>query len=185
MDKGQLVLFDGFSQYPELTPGDVYCVDEVNGDHIRLWGFEGSYDRPLFSCYDPRFCFEHYDKSRGDFEIPGLENTRLRLRRINWMKEGRVQDIDISDIHYKNMDNEDNMRCPCCGGSRVVSSNMKEPGIVVDGTETISGRRYRSMDGSHRLQKMLYYGYKTAPVYVFHIDEIRNYYEPMEGVWLK
>ena len=176
MDKGQLVLFDGFSQYPELTPGDVYTVSDIKGDQIKLQDYVAWYDTLLFSTYRPGISFEHYDSSKGDFTIPGLEETKLRLRRLNWMKDWKQPEtIDLSDIHYLNM-NDTTLECDCCDGERVKKADILNPGLVLDGTQTTSGRRYRSMDGSHRLQKMLYYGYKTALVYVFHIDEIRNYY---------
>ena len=182
MDKGQLVLFDGFDQYPELRPGNYYTVKEVKDGYIKLNSRDPWYDILLFSPYRDGQCFEHYDQSKGDFTIPGLEGYELRLRRLNWMREWKeVQDINISDIHYKNMD-EVSLKCDCCGDTRLLDADILSPGLVLDGTETTSGRRYRSMDGSHRLQRMLYYGYKTAPVYVFHIDEIRHYYtERMNG----
>lgn len=176
MDKGQLVLFDGFSQYPELTSGDVYTVSDIKGDQIKLHDYVAWYDTLLFSTYRPGISFEDYDSSKGDFTIPGLEETKLRLRRLNWMKDWKQPEtIDISDIHYLNID-DITLKCDCCDGERVKKADILNPGLVLDGTQTTSGRRYRSMDGSHRLQKMLYYGYKTALVYVFHIDEIRNYY---------
>ncbi len=166
MDKGQLVLYDGFSQYPELYPGDIYTVDDIKGDQIKLQDFVAWYDTLLFSTYRAGISFEHYDSSKDYFAIPGLEGTKLRLRRLNWMRDWKeVQNINISDIHFQSCDDE-----------RVRKADILNPGLVLDGTKTISGRRYRSMDGSHRLEKMLYYGYKTALVYVFHIDEIRHYY---------
>lgn len=180
LSKGELVLYDGFSQYPELIPGNVYCIDDSNSSEIKLYNNKTWYDKILFSSYHPGDCFQHYDKSEGLWTIKGLENQWIRLRRLNWMREGRRKDIDITDIQWYNYDKNTHMYCECCNGERVIQSDISYPGIVLDGTITYSGRRYRSMDGSHRIQKLLHYGYKTVPVYVFHINEIRNYFEPME-----
>jgi len=180
LSKGQLVLYDGFSQYPELVPGNIYCIDDINDVEIKLYNNNAWYDKILFSSYHSGDCFQHYDKSEGNWTIDGLENQWIRLRRLNWMREGRLKDININDIQYYGYYNDIDMYCECCNGERVEYSDITYPGIALDGTTTFTGKRYRSMDGSHRIKKMLYYGYKTIPVYVFHIDEIRNYFEPME-----
>lgn len=182
--KGLLVLYDGFSQYPELIPGNIYCIDDYRDNELKLYGYDGWYDELLFSHYNRGDCFQHYDKSEANWTIPEVgEEYRIRLRRLNWMRNSdRLIDIPISDIQWYQEEKygitADSLYCPCCGGSRVIEADITYPGILLDGTTTITGKRYRSMDGSHRIQKMLYYGYTTAPCYVFHIDEVLNYFEP-------
>ena len=93
----------------------------------------------------------------------------------------RLKYLNISDIQWYNQDSDPStlyFNCACCGGSRVKYADLSYPGIVLDGTTTYSGKRYRSMDGSHRIQKLIHYGYKKAPVYVFHIDEVKEYFTP-------
>ena len=194
MYKGQLVLFDGFSQFPELTPGDVYTVDDIKDDCIRLYGFEPWYDTYLFSPYCEGDCFQHFDKygekDKTLWYVPEVgENKVIRLRRINWLREGRLQQVDINDIQWyagnkskwNRVDEPDvnGLYCKCCDGKRVINADITYPGLLLDGITNYSGKRYRSMDGSHRIQKMVYYGYTHAPCYVFHIDDIINYFEPM------
>jgi len=194
LSKGQLVLYDGFYQFPELVPGDIYCVDDIQDDCIRLYGLEPWYDTYLFSPYNEGDCFQHYDKSgekdKAVWYIPEVgENKTIRLRRLNWMREGHLQQIKISDIQWytgsqsrwnrrEHIPHTDGLDCPCCDGYRVINADITYPGILLDGITNYSGRRYRSMDGSHRIQKMLYHEYTHAPCYVFHINEIVNYFEP-------
>jgi len=190
MGVGQALLYDGMNQYPELIPGDIYCLEEVKDDMIRIYGYDAWYDAYLFSTYTSGDSFQHYDKSGWKDEttwyIPEVgEGYMIRLRRLNWMRNpDRLQDIPITDIQWYQEEKYgytgvmDHMKCPCCDGERVVMADITYPGILLEGTTTITGKRYRSMDGSHRIQKMLYYGHTTAPSYVFHIDEILNYFEP-------
>lgn len=195
-DKSSLVLYDGFLQYPELRPGDVYCIDDYRKDsdtpygELKLYGFDAWYDELLFSPYTRSDSFQDYDRSGHkkitSTHIPEVgEKYWLRLRRLNWMRNpDRLKNIDISDIQwYQNFKHgitveKDGMYCPCCEGDRVVEAEIKFPGILLDGTTTASGKRYRSLDGAHRIQKLLYYGHTTAPCYVYHIDEILNYWDP-------
>ena len=191
MDKGQLVLYDGFSQFPELVPGDIYTIDDIKDDCIRLYGFEPWYDSYLFSLYRDGDFFQHYDwMEHYEYPVPSVGRMGIRLRRINWMREGRLQQVDINDIQWyagsrlkpltANTLPNPGLYCNCCNGERVINADITYPGILLDGANNYTGRRYRSMDGSHRIQKMLYYGYTHAPCYVFHIDDIINYFEPME-----
>ena len=190
MGVGQVLLYDGMNQYPELIPGDIYCLEEVKDDMIRIYGYDAWYDAYLFSTYTEGDSFQNYDKSgwkdETNWYIPEVgEGYRIRLRRLNWMRNpDRLQDIPIADIQWYQEEKfgyteaMDHMNCPCCNGDRVVLADTTYPGILLEGTTTITGKKYRSMDGSHRIQKMLYYGKKTAPCYVFHIDEVLNYFEP-------
>ena len=190
MELGSLILYDGFNQYPELIPGDIYCVDRVLGGYVQLVGCGDSwYEQSLFSIYSERESFQHYDKSEDDWAIPELgdnSNTTpphsIRLRRINWMRDDiRLKYINISDIQWMGQERDPSelfFNCVCCGGYRVKYADLSYPGIVLDGTTTYSGRRYRSMDGTHRIQKLLHYGYTKAQVYIFHIDEVKEYFQP-------
>ena len=183
MDKGQLVLYDGFSQFPELVGGEVYVVDDIKDDCIRLYGFEPWYDTYLFSPYNHGDCFQHYDwMQHYQYPVPSRGRMEIKLRRINWMREGRLQQVDINDIQWYAGNELENpgLYCNCCDGQRVIDSDITYPGILLEGIENYTGKRYRAMDGSHRIQKMLYYGYTHAPCYVFHIDDIINYFEPKE-----
>ena len=191
MGEGSLVLYDGFSQYPELIPGNIYCIDDYRDGELKLYGSDAWYDELLFSQYYSGDCFQHYDYSRhideSNWYIPEVgAGYEIRLRRLNWMRnEDRLMDIPISDIQWYQNEKygvtPDSLYCPCCNGERVLNCEITYPGILLDGTTTITGKRYRSMDGSHRIQKLLYYGHTIAPCYVFHIDEVINYFEPIKS----
>lgn len=184
MKKGLLVLYDGFYQYPELIPGNIYCIDDYRDGELKLYGYDSWYDELLFSQYFRGDCFQHYDKSESNWSIPEIgDGYQIRLRRLNWMRNSdRLLDVPISDIQWYQNEKHgvtgDSTYCPCCNGDRVVNADTTYPGILLDGTTTITGKRYRSMDGSHRIQKLLYYGYTMHSRYVFHIDEVLNYFEP-------
>jgi len=194
-DKGSLVLYDGFLQYPELRPGDIYCIDDYRKDsdtpygELRLYDFDAWYDELLFSPYCKGDSFQDYNytSNKGtSWYIPEVgENHFLRMRRLNWMRNpDRLLNIDISDIQWSQNEKfgvtieKDGMYCPCCEGARVFYAEIAYPGLLLDGITTISGKRYKALDGSHRIQKLLYYGYTTAPCYVYHIDEVLNYWDP-------
>jgi len=190
IDLGSLVLYDGFNQYPELVPGNIYCVDRVLGGYVRLTEHRDNwYEESLFSVYSERDSFQDYDKSERDWSIPELGDKAsttpphsLRLRRLNCLRdETKLKYINIADIQWMGWDRDPSelfMNCWCCGGERVEYADLSYPGIVLDGTTTYSGRKYRSMDGTHRIQKLIHYGYKKALVYVFHIDEVKDYFTP-------
>ena len=193
---GQLVLFDGFSQFPELVPGDVYCVDKVRSvhtesDQIQLYDYDKAwYDSYLFSQYFEGDSFQHYKtsspkhfKRRSIHEIGAPRN--IRLRRLNWMRTpDRLQEIDLTEVewyNYKSIGDDEKARnsisCKCCNGYKIINSDLDYPGILLDGTSTDTGRRYLSLDGSHRIQKLLYYGIKSTHFWVWHWEETLNYWE--------
>jgi hypothetical protein len=189
---GDCVTYDGFHQYPELLGGDVYVIDEVLVDEemVKLHEFpEGKYDSYLFSEYYSGDSFQHFittaSKEEVDethWSIPEIgEDYILRLRRLNCLRsEESLKDIDISEIQWYQNEKYgvtgETLHCPCCDGKRVLYAELQYPVIVLDGTTTSTGCRYLAIDGSHRIQKLLYYGNKTARCYVFHIDEVRNYF---------
>ena len=191
-EPGDCVTYDGFHQYPELLGGDVYVIDEVlDGGMVRLHEFpEGKYDSYLFSEYYSGDSFQHFITTASEEEtdethwlIPEIgEDYILRLRRLNCLRsEESLKDIDISEIQWNQNEKYgvtgETLHCPCCNGERVLYAELQYPGILLDGTTTSTGCRYLAIDGSHRIQKLLYYGSKTARCYVFHIDEVRNYFE--------
>ena len=90
----------------------------------------------------------------------------------------RIETVRLDAIQWMGMEDNRELYCPCCDGYRVRMADLTYPGLLLDGTTTYSNRRYRSMDGSHRIQKMLHYGMTEAQFYVFDWHEVENYFDP-------
>ena len=57
-----------------------------------------------------------------------------------------------------------------------VIGNTKYSGIVLDHASNNPLKRYRLLDGKHRLRKLIDRGYYRANFYVLTLDEIQKYF---------
>lgn len=184
-----VVIYIGFGNY-QLIPGDIFCIQSITNKKITLVNIDGEYELKYFRHYDENRSIQHYDKSEidpeyGDWRIHELPNvnSKIRMRRINHLlTKDRLHTIKFEKIQWFGFDHlKENrgMNCICCGGIRTAFADINYPGLLLDGTKTYSGRRYRSMDGRHRIEKCIYFGYDEWQFFVVHIDEIIDYFQPM------
>ena len=184
--------------YENLMPGEIYLIyRETNSGYI-LEDDDTVYEKSQFFIYDPKTCLENYDMSEweefwGDWTIPelgsdpDLKYRGIDLRRLTpLLTEDRVQEIDFDDIQWFGFDMPSRLtgfNCVCCGGERTRDANLNYLGVLMDGTTTYSGRRYRCMDGRHRIEKQRSMGLTKSKFYVFNFDELKDYYLSYD--WIK
>lgn len=181
-------------EYEDLIPGELYILYRRFDGYYQLIDSPKKYKKEQFFIYYPETCLGDYDLSHweeiyGDWTIPelapkidegGRQYAGLRLRRLTpLLTDDRIQEIDLNTIQWMGFDLPDRLlyeNCFCCDGKRTEDANLNQLGLLLDGTTTYSGRRYRSMDGKHRIQKAILQGFTSFKFYVFHIDEIKGYF---------
>ena len=182
--------------YSRLSPGNVYDIYRETDDYYLLEDDSTKYEKNSFFVYEKGSCQEDFDSSRyedlyGDWRIPelnSLEELSIRLRRITpLLTEEKIKQVNFNDIQWYGFDLPDRLlgnNCFCCGGSKFKSADTSKLGILLDGTTTYSGRRYRSMDGSHRIQKMIQNGLTEYKFYVLNFSDVKEYFVPESNYYI-
>ena len=99
--------------------------------------------------------------------------------------------IKLSDIAWKGFDLDMSVRgenCPCCNGDRFRDCDTTTPGILLDCDpspgntssdcnyiKNPEGRKYRCLDGKHRIEALLSYEREYGIFYVVTMSDIENY----------
>ena len=86
--------------------------------------------------------------------------------------------VELSDIAWKGFDLDMSLRadnCYCCNGNWFRECNPTSPGILLEGIETPGGRKYRCLDGKHRIEALLSYQQTHGSFYILNFDHIRCY----------
>ena len=65
--------------------------------------------------------------------------------------------------------------CPCCNGHRFKECNATIPGILLEGTSNPGGRKYRCLDGKHRIEALLSYEREYGIFYVVTMSDIEKH----------
>ena len=65
--------------------------------------------------------------------------------------------------------------CICCGCERYHNCDIKFPGIVVEASNP-SNKKYRLLDGKHRIRKMIDKCIDQSLFYVLNLENIRQYF---------
>ena len=118
----------------------------------------------------------------GDWRLPQVSNDDLFLYLSeieHLLTDDRRENLFISDISWKGENLPLEMtgsKCICCNGERYKNCNTKYSGIVLDHASNNSLKRYRLLDGKHRLRKLIDSGYYRANFYVLQLDEIQQYF---------
>ena len=68
------------------------------------------------------------------------------------------------------------INCICCNGERYKRCDTKYPGIVLDNASNNPMKRYRLLDGKHRLRKLIDRGFYRANFYVLDLNDIQQYF---------
>ena len=118
----------------------------------------------------------------GDWRLPQVSNDDLFLYLSeieHLLTDDRRENLFITDISWKGENLPLEMtgsKCICCNGERYRNCNTKYSGIVLDHASNNSLKRYRLLDGKHRLRKLIDSGYYRANFYVLTLDEIQKYF---------
>ena len=128
---------------------------------------------------DYQCTFFDLDPVYGDWTLNGKEyylNLNDLLPVLN-DKTG-FHRVELSDIAWKGFDLDMNLRadnCICCNGNRFRECIPTMPGVLLEGVENPGGRKYRCLDGKHRIEALLSYEQTIGTFYILNMDHIRYY----------
>ena len=150
----------------------------VDGDIVRPLGV-GGHKTHFLNC--PFY---------GDWTLNGKTYDLILSDLLPLLDEDFYR-IKLSDIAWKGFDLDMSVRgenCPCCNGDRFRDCDTTTPGILLDcspspGSTQVDGkdiknpggRRYRCLDGKHRIEVLLSYGQEYGNFYILNMDHIRYY----------
>ena len=118
----------------------------------------------------------------GDWTLPQISNDDLflYLRDIrHLLTDDRRENLFICDISWKGENlplDMTGINCICCNGERYKRCDTKYPGIVLDNASNNPMKRYRLLDGKHRLRKLIDRGFYRANFYVLDLNDIQQYF---------
>ena len=150
---------------------------EIQGTQFGYHSINGYILTPL-GIGDQYTCFEIDDVYR-DWTLDGKEyylNIKDLLPILN--ENSGFYRVELSDIAWKGFDLDMSLRadnCSCCNGNRFRDCNPTMPGILLEGTSNPGGRRYRCLDGKHRIEALLSYEQTIGTFYILNMDHIRYY----------
>ena len=117
----------------------------------------------------------------GDWRINPSFKMILDLDDIkHLLTDDRIQIIKHKDIGWKgrHLDGKrSGSECICCDGERYRDCDPRFPGIIVDGAPNPYNKRYRMIDGKHRISKLCNTGIKKSPFYVLKFEEVKPFFE--------
>ena len=129
----------------------------------------------------------HYDKIYGDWRLPEISSDPLFLELIDLIPtliKKSFELVKLDEIAWKGFDlglDQRGDNCPCCNGIRFKDADSTSPCILLEGTNNPGGRKYRCIDGRHRIEALLSYEITTGLFYKLTLDDIkehlRTYYE--------
>ena len=148
----------------------------INGSLIRPLGL-GS-DRTHFKN---SIIYEKNNRgySYGDWSLDGKEYylDLIDLLPVLNDKTG-YHYVELSDIAWKGFDLDMSLRadnCICCNGNRFRNCDPIVPGILLEGIPNPGGRKYRCIDGKHRIEALLSYEQTHGTFYILNMSHIIDY----------
>ena len=126
-----------------------------------------------------QYTFFEIDEVYGDWTLDGKEyylNIKDLLPILN--DENGFHRVKLDDIAWKGFDLDMSFRadnCFCCNGNRFRDCNSTIPGILLEGTSNPGGRKYRCLDGKHRIEALLSYEQTHGSFYILNMDHINEY----------
>ena len=115
----------------------------------------------------------------GDWRVNDDNSTVLRLSDIiHLLNDDIIQTVDHIDIAWKGMHlhphyTTDN--CLCCKGRRYKECDIQYPGIISINAPNPYNKKYRMIDGKHRMAKMRKMGIIESNFYVLDFDQITDF----------
>ena len=116
----------------------------------------------------------------GDWSISEADYDEfIDLRFIRpLLNKDRLKTIDHKDICWKGEDFKDDVR----NSAKYSNCKISYPGILVKGAKNPKNRKYRMIDGKHRITKMYDKDIHKSLFYVFDFEEIKKYIRPLDFV---
>lgn len=110
----------------------------------------------------------------GDWQLQGKPEMVIEIPKviqlINYRKLEPVE-LDIDCIAYKELDSIDTKE------ARYIVANTNYAGIVVEGMENPYNKKYRLIDGRHRLLKTIKDNRLKFKVYILQEDDVSKFYQ--------
>ena len=114
-------------------------------------------------------------KCYGDWRL--FENVNfIVLDKIKHLLT-ETQILNHEDIAWKGMNLPEEMvtnECICCDGLRYLKCDIKYPCIVLNNAVNPHGKKYRLIDGKHRMAKMRKQGITSSEFYVLELNNLPN-----------
>ena len=114
----------------------------------------------------------------GDWRLSEHE-SKLYLNQIeHLLTDDKLQDVMFDDIAWKGMHLPEEQRrdkCICCHGVRYHNCDVNYPPILCIDTPNPFNKKYRLLDGKHRLEKMLAQHKNKSKFYVLEYDDIKEF----------
>ena len=111
----------------------------------------------------------------GDWRL--FENiSAIDLEKIRYLLT-ETQTLNHEDIAWKGMDLPEEMvtnECICCDGLRYLECDIKYPCIVLNNAVNPHNKKYRLIDGKHRMAKMRQLGITSSKFYVLELNNLPN-----------
>ena len=117
----------------------------------------------------------------GDWRLHEISSNPLVLKLVDLiptLKDKSFKLVKLDEIAWKGFDlglDQRGDNCPCCNGIRFKDADSTIAGILLEGTNNPAGRKYRCIDGKHRIEALLSYELKTGIFYKLTLDEIKNH----------
>ena len=117
----------------------------------------------------------------GDWRLHEISSDTLVLRLVDLipiLKDKSFKLVELDEIAWKGFDlgmDKRGMNCVCCGGERYIHCNNRVPGILLKGVKNPGGRKYRCIDGKHRIEALLSYDMEVGNFFVLDIEDVKPY----------
>ena len=118
-----------------------------------------------------------YEVSDGEIHLPLLSLFHL-------LTDDILKTISFDNIAWKGMDLPSRMlynNCVCCDGKFYKRADIDYPPILLKGTLNHYNKKYRMIDGKHRIMKMISMGLSKSSFYVLELNDIIEYLIPGVG----
>mgnify|MGYP003657378585 CR=1 FL=1 len=188
-----------FFRWKDLDTGKIITKWEKKGWQINrfeppIWHCVGSYTNRISIGFRKEInsfsngVHSATNSSRyGNWCIPEISNNNLYLK-LNDIKHllvrEKLRSISFEDICWKgrklNMDKRGS-NCICCNGKRYIKGpfnyDTNHPGIIVKNVSNPLNKKYRMIDGKHRIEKMISENRVKASFFVLNLDEIKKFFK--------
>ena len=119
----------------------------------------------------------------GDWNI-GNEVSLIHLKDLEpYLTEDNLQTIKHEEIGWKGRHLTEGIEedCLCCNGNRYKTCDIKYPGILSLGAPNHYSKKYRMIDGKHRMMKMRKLGITESLFYVLAFEDLKKFIKKING----
>ena len=138
----------------------------------------GPGDGPKFGYHSAKF-----SKWNGDWRIDGNQ-YRLCIDDIqHLLSDDKKQTVKLDEICWKGWNlgkGKIGPNCICCNGNRYKSQHLSyDPPVIITNMGNPANRKYRMVDGKHRMHRLVLNDSIEGVFYVLDYSEIKQYMDPI------